>query len=113
MCQIQQCRYIEHGLKDIAFYVQKHIAHRTVSYNFPLVRNKLLGAHTMFINELRSDIQRLNGSMVTSLKVIDPNFMKLYSIHCHRSLTPVASGCEGHNLMGPRDLCINPSTSPI
>ena len=36
--------YMEHGLKDIAFYVQKPIAHRTVCYNFPLVRDKLLGA---------------------------------------------------------------------
>ena len=32
--------FVEHGFKDIAFYVQKHIAHQAVSYNFPLVRDK-------------------------------------------------------------------------
>ena len=35
---------MEYGLKDIVFYVQKHIAHRIVCYNFPLVHNKPLGA---------------------------------------------------------------------
>ena len=36
-------QYMEHGLKDIAFYVQKHITPRAVCYNFPLARDKLLG----------------------------------------------------------------------
>ena len=31
-------------IKDIAFYVQKYIAHGTVCYNFPLVRDKPQGA---------------------------------------------------------------------
>ena len=35
---------MEHGIKDIAFYVQKHIVQRTVCYNLPLVRDKPLGA---------------------------------------------------------------------
>ena len=35
---------MEHGLKGIAFYVQKHIAPHVVYYNFPVVRDKLLGA---------------------------------------------------------------------
>ena len=37
--KMPKCGYMEHGLKDIAFYVQKHMAHRTVCYNFPLVRD--------------------------------------------------------------------------
>ena len=32
-----------HGLM-IVFYVQKHIAHKTICYNFPLAYNKPLGA---------------------------------------------------------------------
>ena len=32
--------------KHIVFFVQKHIAHRTVCYNFPLVHDKPLGAPT-------------------------------------------------------------------
>ena len=42
--KIPQYGYMEHGLKDIAFYVQKHIALQGVCYNFPLVHDKPLGA---------------------------------------------------------------------
>ena len=35
---------MEHGLKDIAFYVQKHITPRAVCYDFPLVSYKPLGS---------------------------------------------------------------------
>ena len=35
--------YMEHGFKDVAFYIQKHIALLAVCYNFPLVRDKPLG----------------------------------------------------------------------
>ena len=35
---------MEHGLKDHAFYVQKHVAHRIACYNFPLVHGKSLEA---------------------------------------------------------------------
>ena len=42
--KIPQSGYMEHELKDIAFFVKKHIAHRAVCYNFPLVRDKPLGA---------------------------------------------------------------------
>ena len=38
----QQSGYMEHGLKDIAFYVKKHLAPRAVCYDFPLVRDKTL-----------------------------------------------------------------------
>ena len=38
---IPQCGYTEHGLKDIA--------HRAVCYNFPLVRDKPLGAPAFVI----------------------------------------------------------------
>ena len=41
--KIPQCRYIEHGLKDIAFYVQNHIALRAICFNFQLVHDKPLG----------------------------------------------------------------------
>ena len=34
---------MEHGLNDIVFYIQKHIAHRTGCYNFSLVPDKPLG----------------------------------------------------------------------
>ena len=30
--------------KNIAFYVKKHIASQAVCYNFPLVRDKLIGS---------------------------------------------------------------------
>ena len=36
---------MEHGLKDIKFYVQKHLAPRAICYITPLVRNKPLWAH--------------------------------------------------------------------
>ena len=35
---------MEHGLKYITFYVQKHIAHHAMWYSSPLVRDKPLGA---------------------------------------------------------------------
>ena len=35
---------MEHGLKDILFYVQNHIAILAMCYNPALVRNKPLGA---------------------------------------------------------------------
>ena len=35
---------MEHGLKDIAFYVKKHITHCTVVITSLLVRDKPLGA---------------------------------------------------------------------
>ena len=38
--KIQHCGYTGHGLKDIAFYVQKHISYRVVCHNFSLVRDK-------------------------------------------------------------------------
>ena len=41
--KISQCGNMEHGLKDLAFYVQKHIASWAVCNNFPLVRDKPLG----------------------------------------------------------------------
>ena len=34
---------MKHGLKDIAFYVQKHITHYIVVVTSPLVRDKPLG----------------------------------------------------------------------
>ena len=42
--KIPQCRYMEYGSKDIALYVQKHMKLRAVCQNFPLLRDKLLGA---------------------------------------------------------------------
>ena len=42
--KIPQCGYMEHGFKDIAYYVHKRIVPRAVCYNFPLVRDKPLGA---------------------------------------------------------------------
>ena len=43
--KIPQCRYMEHGLKYITFYVKKHITHLAMCYNPPLVRDKPLGAY--------------------------------------------------------------------
>ena len=40
--KIPQCGYMEHGIKDIAFYVQKHITPCTVCHNFSLVCDKPL-----------------------------------------------------------------------
>ena len=42
--KIPQCRYMEYGSKDIALFVQKHMTLRAVCQNFPLVRDKPLGA---------------------------------------------------------------------
>ena len=39
--KIPQCRYMEHGLKDIAFYVQNIQQFELSCHNFPLVRDKL------------------------------------------------------------------------
>ena len=36
--------YLDHGLRYIAFYVQKHITHLEIFYNRPLVRDKPLRA---------------------------------------------------------------------
>ena len=44
ICQNTTTGYMEHGLKDIAFYVKKHITTRAVCYSFPVVRDKPLGA---------------------------------------------------------------------
>ena len=43
---------MDHGLNDIGFYVQKHIALRAVCYNFPLVREKPLGHSHMWESSL-------------------------------------------------------------
>ena len=45
--KIPQCGYMEHGLKYIMFYIQKHIAPLAMCYNPPLVRDKPLGAPTL------------------------------------------------------------------
>ena len=34
---------MEHGLKDVAIYVQKHIAPWVIGYNPPLIRDMPLG----------------------------------------------------------------------
>ena len=44
--KIPRCGYIEHGLKDVAFYVQKHIEPWAVCYTPLLVLYMPLGAHT-------------------------------------------------------------------
>ena len=44
--KMPQCVYVEHELKYITFYVQKHIAALAVCYNPALVRVKPLGAPT-------------------------------------------------------------------
>ena len=35
---------MEHGLKYITSYIQKHIEHLAICYNLPLVRDKALGS---------------------------------------------------------------------
>ena len=42
--KIPQCGYMEHGFKDIAYYVHKRIVPLAVCYNSPLVRDKPPGA---------------------------------------------------------------------
>ena len=52
---------MEHGLKYIALYVQKHKAARAVGYKSPLVRGKPLGA-PVFVRLVYSDstwVQRI------------------------------------------------------
>ena len=44
MCQNPQCRYMEHGLNIIIFFVQKHIAGLVMCSNPGLVRDRSLGA---------------------------------------------------------------------
>ena len=41
--KIPQCGCMEDGLNYIMFYVKKHIAHVSMCYNPPLVRDKPLG----------------------------------------------------------------------
>ena len=43
MCQKTECGYMEHGLKHITFYVQKHVAALAMCYNPVLVWGKPLG----------------------------------------------------------------------
>ena len=42
--KIPQCGYMEHGLKDVAFYVKKHIAPWAIYHNPQLVQEMPLGA---------------------------------------------------------------------
>ena len=42
--KIPQYGYMEHGKNIILLYVKKHMAPRALCYNFPLVRDKPLGA---------------------------------------------------------------------
>ena len=70
---------MEHGLNDIAFYVQKHIAHWAICYNFLLVQNKPLGVPT-FVRLVYYDESVIlqifswwhsRDSTVINMKVID------------------------------------------
>ena len=69
--KIPQCGYVEHGLKDIAFYVQKHITHRTVYFNFPLVRDKPLGApafvRLVYCSDIKCDTNILNFGIIDNI----------------------------------------------
>ena len=72
------CRYMEHGLKDIKRYVQKHIAHWAVCYNSPLVCNRLLGAlaycETLLFHHLKwlrpSAVNHIVKSCITLLHLL-------------------------------------------
>ena len=47
--KIPQCRYMEHGFKNVAFYVQKLIALWAICWNLPLFHNTPLGAPAFVI----------------------------------------------------------------
>ena len=42
--KVPQCKYMEHGLEYITFYVKKYMASLQVCCGLPLVRDKQLGA---------------------------------------------------------------------
>ena len=59
---------MEHGLKNIAFYVQKHIIPRAACHDFPVFIDKLLGAPGF-------------------MKLIDVVSATEFHIGCHTGLT--------------------------
>ena len=60
--KIPQCGYIEHGLKDIAFNVQKHITLCTVVVTSLLVRDKPLKAPASVKRVYWNNLRRLYRS---------------------------------------------------
>ena len=79
--KIPQCRYVEHGLKDVAFfYVQKHIAPWAICYNSMLVRSIPPGAPP-FVRSIDSYgidcAGYMMGVLLSALK--DFNYMHNYT----------------------------------
>ena len=77
---LPQCGYVEHGLKYITFYVQKHIAPLAICCNLPLVRDKPLGASAFVgpvytnrggvITHYNDVIMGAIASQITSLTIV-------------------------------------------
>ena len=63
---------MEHGLKDIAFYVQKHKAPQVICNNFLLVRDKPLGMPT--------SVGQVNCSYCPEMVNSEPNWRLLASV---------------------------------
>ena len=82
--------YMEHGLKKYFVLCSKHIAHLTVCYNFPLVRDKPLGAPA-FVKLLlvnRQDIPNVNCRWFWRTRDIrDQNYMLVPLVECPHYVT--------------------------
>ena len=83
---MQVCRYMEYGLKNIAFYFQKHIAHRTVCYNFLLVHDKPLGV-PIFVKLVYWHRRLWSCYMTGHYGVNHPeiNGCLIVVMHCHKT----------------------------
>ena len=71
--KIPQCRYIDHGLKDMKCYVKKHMVPRAICYNPPLVRNKPLGAPAYCETPLLLTVDSAFHLQVRSLSKLVPS----------------------------------------
>ena len=61
---------MEHGLKDIKFYVPKRIAHRVICYKIPLVRDKLQGA-PKFVRYVYLRLQEQSKNITSQLLYLE------------------------------------------
>ena len=66
--KILQCRYMEHGLRYIAFHVQKHIAPLAIFHNSLLVHDKLLGV-TAFMKLVYWALEIVKPCVLSSLLI--------------------------------------------
>ena len=84
--KIPQCWYMEHGLKDIAFYFQKHITPCTVVITSLLVRDKPLGSPASVKQVYCNDEGHLECLFLENINMLQyfvvTNFCFLHSGKC-------------------------------